>query len=67
MDPNACALNGGEDYELAFTVKQEDFDKIEKLEDISSIGYMHSADKGRVLVTSGNQVIELEAKGWKHF
>ncbi|MCP4460789.1 MAG: thiamine-phosphate kinase [Cytophagales bacterium] len=67
MDPNACALNGGEDYELAFTVKQEDFDKIEKFEDISSIGYMHSKEKGRVLVTSGNQIIELEAKGWKHF
>jgi len=67
MDPNACALNGGEDYELAFTVKQEDYDKIEKVEDVSSIGYMHSKDKGRVLVTSGNQVIELEAKGWKHF
>jgi len=67
MDPNACALNGGEDYELAFTVKQEDYDKIEKVEDISSIGYMHAKDKGRVLVTNGNQVIELEAKGWKHF
>lgn len=67
MDPNACALNGGEDYELAFTVKQEDYEKIENLEEINSIGYMHAKDKGRVLVTSGNQVVELEAKGWKHF
>ena len=67
LDPNACALNGGEDYELLFTVKQEDLDKIQKLDDVSTIGYMHNKEKGRVLVTSGNQVIELEAKGWKHF
>jgi thiamine-monophosphate kinase len=67
LDPNACALNGGEDYELLFTVKQEDFDKVQKLDDVSVIGYMHDKEKGRVLVTTGNQVIELEAKGWKHF
>ena len=67
MDPNACALNGGEDYELLFSVRQEDFENIQKLDDVSIIGYMHDKEKGRVLVTSGNQVIELEAKGWKHF
>ena len=67
LDPNACALNGGEDYELLFSVRQEDFENIQKLDDVSIIGYMHDKEKGRVLVTSGNQVIELEAKGWKHF
>lgn len=67
IDPNTCALNGGEDYELLFTVSQKDFDKIEKHEDIQAIGYMHPAEKGRVMVTRNQNVIELTAQGWKHF
>lgn len=67
IDPNTCALHGGEDYELLFTISQEDFQKIEKHEDIQAIGYMHPKDKGKVMVTRQENVIELSAQGWKHF
>ncbi|MEQ9231626.1 MAG: AIR synthase-related protein, partial [Cyclobacteriaceae bacterium] len=67
MDPNTAALNGGEDYELLFTIKQEDFDKLEKHADIHSIGYMQAKEKGRTMVTRNNNVVELQAQGWKHF
>lgn len=67
MDPNTAALNGGEDYELLFTIKQEDFEKIEKHADIHSIGYMQAKEKGRAMVTRSGNVVELQAQGWKHF
>ncbi len=67
IDPNTCALNGGEDYELLFTIKQEDFEKIKNHEDIQTIGYMHPAEKGKVMVTRNQNVVELKAQGWKHF
>jgi thiamine-monophosphate kinase len=67
LDPNTCALNGGEDYELLFTLSPSDFEKIEKHEDIQKIGYMHAAEKGKVMVTRNDQVIPLQAQGWKHF
>ncbi len=67
MDPNTAALNGGEDYELLFTIKQEDFEKLEKHADIHSIGYMQAKEKGRTMVTRNNNVVELQAQGWKHF
>lgn len=67
MDPNTAALNGGEDYELLFTIRQEDFEKIENHEDIHTIGYMHAFDKGKIMVTRSQQTFELKAQGWKHF
>jgi thiamine-monophosphate kinase len=67
IDPNTCALNGGEDYELLFTIRQEDFSKIEKHADIQVIGFTHATAKGRVLVTQSNSVVELKAQGWRHF
>ncbi|MFY0686767.1 MAG: thiamine-phosphate kinase [Cyclobacteriaceae bacterium] len=67
LDPNTCALNGGEDYELLFTIAQADFEKIENHDDITVIGYMHPKEKGRVLVTRSKNVVELKAQGWKHF
>jgi len=67
VDPNTCAMNGGEDYELLFTISPSDYEKIEKHEDIQLIGYMHEADKGKVLVTRNDQVVPITAQGWKHF
>lgn len=67
IDPNACALNGGEDYELLFTIPQEDFEKIKNHSDIHTVGYMQAKSKGRTFVTRNQQVVELQAQGWKHF
>lgn len=67
IDPNSCALNGGEDYELLFTINQADFEKMKNHEDIHTIGYMHDADKGKVFVTRNQNTVALVAQGWKHF
>jgi len=67
MDPNTCAMNGGEDYELLFTISQQDYAKLEKHPDIQMIGYMHSADKGKVMVTRNDNTVQIQAQGWKHF
>ncbi|MEM6643099.1 MAG: thiamine-phosphate kinase [Bacteroidota bacterium] len=67
IDPNACALNGGEDYELLFTIGQDDFEKIKNHSDIHTIGYMQAASKGRSFVTRNQNSVELQAQGWKHF
>ncbi|VXD14708.1 thiamine-phosphate kinase [Marinoscillum sp. 108] len=67
LDPNTCALNGGEDYELLFTITQADFEKVKNHAEIHTIGYMQSADKGKALVTRSGNTIALTAQGWKHF
>jgi thiamine-monophosphate kinase len=67
IDPNACALNGGEDYELLFTIGQDDFEKIKNHSDIHTVGYMQAKEKGETFVTRNNNVVELTAQGWKHF
>lgn len=67
IDSTTIALSGGEDYELLFTVKQEDFDKIKGNPNLSIIGHMTSKDQGVSLVTRGDEVIPLKAQGWKAF
>ncbi len=67
LDPITCTLNGGEDYELLFTLKQEDFEKVKNHPDIATIGYMHEKSKGKYLVTKNNNMVELKAQGWTHF
>jgi thiamine-monophosphate kinase len=67
LDPITCALNGGEDYELLFTIGQDDYDKLKKHADIHFIGHMEKADEGAGLVTKGGNWIALEAQGWNHF
>ena len=67
IDPYTCAFNGGEDYELLFTIKQEDLPKIEKHPDIHLIGYIDKNLKGSSLITKSGQEIEIKAQGWNHF
>lgn len=63
----ACALNGGEDYELLFTVKQEDYEKVARNNDISVIGYITGKEEGAHLLTTGGNKHKLTAQGWNAF
>lgn len=67
LDPTVCALNGGEDYELLFTLKQDDHDKIVLNEDISVIGYITPAEEGKKFFSKGGNTFDLTAQGWKAF
>jgi thiamine-monophosphate kinase len=67
LDPTACALNGGEDYELLFTIKQEDYDKITTSEQISVLGYITDINDGAHLITKGGNKYKLVAQGWNAF
>lgn len=67
LDPTACALNGGEDYELLFTIKQEDYDKLVLNEEISVIGYMTAIEEGSKLLTKGGNTFDIIAQGWNAF
>ena len=67
IDPVTCILNGGEDYELLFTIAQDDFKKIENHPDIHFIGYVTDESKGLNLVTKQENVVPLQAQGWEHF
>ncbi len=64
MDSTTIALSGGEDYELLFTIKQEDFNKIKANPNFSIIGHITAANEGIHLITRDNQKIELKAQGW---
>lgn len=64
MNVTTCALNGGEDYELLFTIPIGDHEKIEQVEGIKLIGHITDAKFGKVLVTRDNQEFELKAQGW---
>jgi thiamine-monophosphate kinase len=67
LDPTACALSGGEDYELLFTVKQEDFEKLVLNENISVIGYMTNPEEGKKILTKGGNKFDITAQGWNAF
>ena len=64
INPLVAALNGGEDYELLFTIPVTDFDKIKNHPDITVIGHIADASEGIALVTGGGSEIELTAQGW---
>lgn len=67
VDPATCALNGGEDYELLFTIRQEDFEKVKNHQDIHLIGYMHEKKNENVMITKQGNTVRLSAQGWNHF
>lgn len=67
IDPSTCALNGGEDYELLFTIRQEDFEKLKNHQDIHMVGYVHEKPAENIMVTKQGNVVPLTAQGWTHF
>ena len=66
LDPTACVLSGGEDYELLFTIPQSEYDKLVLNEQISVIGYMTDAEQGAQLFTKGGSKYPITAQGWNH-
>jgi thiamine-monophosphate kinase len=67
IDPTACALSGGEDYELLFTISQADYEKIKDTDGISVIGYITDEKDGATIITRGGNKHELTAQGWNAF
>lgn len=67
LDSTTIALSGGEDYELLFTINQDDFSKIKGNPNLTVIGHVTDASMGVNLVTRGNEKIPLTAQGWKSF
>jgi thiamine-monophosphate kinase len=67
IDPTACALSGGEDYELLFTIAQSDYEKITVNEQISVIGYMTEVAEGSRIITKGGNLHDITAQGWNAF
>ena len=65
MLPVSNALNGGEDYELLFTIKQSDYEKIKDCNEVHIIGHITDQSMGTMMVTPQNTTIELRAQGWK--
>ena len=66
IDPTACALSGGEDYELLFTIPQTEYDKLVLNEEISVVGYMTEPEQGAHIITKGGGKHVITAQGWNH-
>ena len=64
MNVTTCALNGGEDYELLFTLPIGDHEKIQQMDNVKLIGHITRPELGQMLVTRDNQEFELKAQGW---
>jgi thiamine-monophosphate kinase len=67
LDPITCVMNGGEDYELLFTISQNDYENIKNHPDIHFIGYVNDNTGQAHLVTKGGAVVPLQAQGFNHF
>ena len=66
IDPTACALSGGEDYELLFTLPQAEYEKLVLNEQISVVGYMTAEEEGMNIITKGGNKHQITAQGWNH-
>jgi len=64
LNSTTVALNGGEDYELLFTIRQEDYPKIKANPNLTVIGHITDEKSGIGLVTRASEKIELQAQGW---
>ncbi len=62
--PTVAAMNGGEDYELLFTIDQNDYEKIKAIDEVSIVGYITDKAEGQRLITNDNQSFDIEAQGW---
>ncbi|SKB63939.1 thiamine-monophosphate kinase [Parapedobacter luteus] len=67
LDPTVCALSGGEDYELLFTISQSDYDKVKNQPDISVIGHITEKTAGCELISKSGHVHPITAQGWNAF
>lgn len=67
LDPTICALSGGEDYELLFTIKQTDFEKIRNHPDFTIIGHITDKASGVNMITRSGSSVTLTAQGWDAF
>lgn len=67
LDPTVCALSGGEDYELLFTIEQQEYEKIKHNPDIAVIGYITDPTEGENLISKSNKTHKLTAQGWSAF
>jgi thiamine-monophosphate kinase len=67
LDSSLVALSGGEDYELLFTVAQDDYSKIKGNPNLTVIGHMTDADSGAMMIGRGGSAIPLTAQGWNAF
>lgn len=67
ISPTTATMNGGEDYELLFTLSKEEYEKVKKHPDIFAIGEVVASDEGKILVSKEGKPHDLEAQGWVHF
>jgi thiamine-monophosphate kinase len=67
LNPSTCALNGGEDYELLFTINQADYEKIASNPNMTVIGHIGHESDGIYFIDKNGAALELEAQGWSHF
>lgn len=67
LDPTACALSGGEDYELLFTIRQDDYEKLKGIAEVSVIGYITDPEQGAHIFTKGGSKHPITAQGWNAF
>jgi thiamine-monophosphate kinase len=66
MDPTTYTMNGGEDYELLFTITPDDYEKVKNLPEITVIGHMTEKNEGVRLITRSGPVVPIAAQGWDH-